>query len=301
MPRRSKGFTRRGAARGESRGRARPACGVRSCRMPIPSFALDDVDVLVEGDGAETLLFLHGWPDTYRLWDSTVAALRDRFRCVRFSLPGFELAKPPRVPTFDEVLALIDAALSRTTPDRPATLVLHDWGCVFGYEYAMRNPARVARIVGVDVGDHNSPAFRRALPLRVKLGIVRYQVWLAAAWRIGGAIGDRMARGTARRRSCPTDPTRIGAPMCWPYAMRWFGLRGGMRGLRVVGPKCPFLYVYSAKRAGMFHSPEFLRTLDATPGSAAREFPTGHWVMLDDAAGFDRCVREWLAAGTPAS
>ena len=259
--------------------------------MDSPAFIQDGVDVFVEGDGAETLFFLHGWPDTYRLWDTTVAALRDRYRCVRFSLPGFDLAKPRRAPSFAEVLALIDAVLARTSPDRPVTVLVHDWGCVFGYEYAMRHPARVARIVGVDVGDHNSRAFLRSLKPRVKLGIVAYQLWLSAAWFVRS---DRMARWMAVNRGCPTDPMRIGSQMCWPYAMRWFGVRGGMKGLMRVDPPCPFLYVYSAKRAGMFHSREFIEKLEHSPGSAAREFPTGHWVMLDDPAGFDRCVADWL-------
>jgi pimeloyl-ACP methyl ester carboxylesterase len=263
---------------------------------PAPAFTLGEIDVFVEGDGARTLLFLHGWPDTYRLWDSTVAYLRDRYRCVRFSLPGFERGKPARAASVAEILALIDAALDRASPDRPATLVLHDWGCVFGYEYAMRRPERVAGIVGVDVGDHNSRAFLSTLPLKVKLGIVAYQLELAAAWLVGGALGDRIARGMALRRGCPSDPARIGASMCYPYAMRWLGVRGGMKGLALFAPRCPFLYVYSAKRAGMFHSREFLRMLETAPGSAAREFPTGHWVMLDDPAGFDRCVAEWLDA-----
>ena len=46
---------------------------------------VDGIEVLVEGSGPETLLMLHGWPDTLRLWDGTVQALHDRFRCVRFT------------------------------------------------------------------------------------------------------------------------------------------------------------------------------------------------------------------------
>ena len=37
---------------------------------------------------------VHGWPDTYRLWDGQVEALKDRYRCVRFTLPGFDAAQP---------------------------------------------------------------------------------------------------------------------------------------------------------------------------------------------------------------
>ena len=35
-----------------------------------------------------TLLFVQGWPDNLTLWDELVAALRDRYRCVRVNLPG---------------------------------------------------------------------------------------------------------------------------------------------------------------------------------------------------------------------
>ena len=53
------------------------------------------IEVLTEGQGAETIVCIHGWPDTYRLWDRTVQALQGRYRCVRFTLPGFE-GPPPQ-------------------------------------------------------------------------------------------------------------------------------------------------------------------------------------------------------------
>jgi pimeloyl-ACP methyl ester carboxylesterase len=37
-------------------------------------------------------------------------------------------------------------------------LMLHDWGCVFGYEFYMRNKALVSAIIGVDIGDAQSKA-----------------------------------------------------------------------------------------------------------------------------------------------
>ncbi len=48
------------------------------------------IDIHLDGTGPSTVLMLHGWPDTHRLWDATVAALQDRHRCVRFTLPGFD-------------------------------------------------------------------------------------------------------------------------------------------------------------------------------------------------------------------
>ena len=57
---------------------------------------IEGVDVVVEGEGAETVVMMQGWPDTWRLWDGQVAALKDRYRCVRFTQPGFDPAKPAR-------------------------------------------------------------------------------------------------------------------------------------------------------------------------------------------------------------
>jgi pimeloyl-ACP methyl ester carboxylesterase len=264
----------------------------------VQRLTIDGVDVLVEGPDtapdADTLLMIHGWPDTLRLWDGTVAHFRARFRCVRFTLPGFDLAQPPRATSLDELVALFLAIADRVSPDRPVTLMTHDWGCVFGYEFAARHPERVARIVSVDVGDHNRSALRRALGIRAKLGVIGYQLWLSAAWFLGGPIADRMTRYMARSRGCPTDPQAIGWQMTYPYAMRWFGLRGGLRGAAPVQLCCPVFYVWSEGRKTKWHSPEWIEALHATPGCAELGMDAGHWVMLDRQAEFNAAVERWL-------
>ena len=45
---------------------------------------------MIEGQGAQTIVCIHGWPDTYRLSDFTVESLKGQPSCVRFTLPGFE-------------------------------------------------------------------------------------------------------------------------------------------------------------------------------------------------------------------
>jgi pimeloyl-ACP methyl ester carboxylesterase len=259
---------------------------------------VDCTEVLVEGpemaSGAGTLLMIHGWPDTLRLWDGAAAHFRARFRCVRFTLPGFYLAQPPRATSLDELVALFRAIADRVSPDRPVTLVMHDWGCVFGYEFAARHPERVARIVSVDVGDHNTPALMRSLGLAAKLGAIGYQLWLSAAWFLGGSVADRMTRWMAKRRGCPTDASAIGWQMTYPYAMRWFGLRGGLRQAAPVVPRCPVLYVWSLRRNTKWHSPEWIEALRTTPGCAEFGMDTGHWVMLDRPAEFNAGVERWL-------
>ena len=38
-----------------------------------PARQVDGIDVFVEGDGDESIVMIHGWPDTYRLWDAQAA------------------------------------------------------------------------------------------------------------------------------------------------------------------------------------------------------------------------------------
>ena len=99
------------------------------------SFHLDGVKVHVEGPegtGTDVLLMLHGWPDTQRFWDAQMAAFATRFRCVRFTLPGFEPGTPRDPASLDRTVELLHQVSLRTSPDRPVTLLLHDWGCLFG-------------------------------------------------------------------------------------------------------------------------------------------------------------------------
>ena len=273
--------------------------------IPAERFEIDGIDVLVEGAGPEAILMIHGWPDTCRLWDAQAAHFKARYRCVRFTLPGFDLAKPRRATSLDDMVALFLAIAERASPARPVTLLLHDWGCVFGYEFAARHPDRVARIVSVDVGDVNSAAFARTLSSGQKLGVLGYQVWNAIAWFLGGGLGDWMMRTMARDRGCPTDPGMIGAQMGYPYAMRWFGVAGGLKALAPVSPpRRPLLYLYGTRRRTQWHSPEWLGLLDRTPGCAHRGFDASHWLMVDAPDAFNACVGEWLARkeageGTP--
>jgi len=112
---------------------------------------------------ADTLLLLHGWPDSAALWDETVAALAARFRCVRFSWPGFAPDDPRGAHSLAELTALLHQVALQAGGGAPVTLVLHDWGCVFGYHFARLHPALVSRVVGVDIGDANSREHRAGL------------------------------------------------------------------------------------------------------------------------------------------
>jgi cis-3-alkyl-4-acyloxetan-2-one decarboxylase len=249
-----------------------------------------ETDVHVEGAGPQTIVMVHGFPDTYRLWDGVVGALKDRYQCARFTLPGFVGDARREGYPLEEVIGLIKAVAEATSPGHPVILLAHDWGCVFAYQFYARHPELVAKVIGVDIGDPLS--LRREIKPRGLVMLLAYQWFLALAWKIRGRAGDAMTRFMRRRMHCPSDPAPVSSAMTWPYYMTWFG---GYRGkIKAFEPTCPTLFIYARRKPFMFHAQAWTDALRAKPGNAVHEFDTGHWVMLADPQGFNRLVREWL-------
>jgi pimeloyl-ACP methyl ester carboxylesterase len=254
---------------------------------------VDGIEVIVEGSGPP-IVMVHGWPDTCRLWDAQVGALKDRFRCIRFTLPGYDLSKPARAYSLDEVVDTIRNVVEQACPGERATLLLHDWGCFYGYQFAMRHPQLVARVIGVDVGDAGSRRNLAELGMKGKFLVISYQLWLAWAWKIGGRIGDALARVMVSALRCPTDARSVGSQMGYPYAVVWLGAAGGAKGLKVFRPQVPMLFLYGRKKPVMFHSRGWAEEIAALPGNKVIEFDTGHWIMVSRRAKFNEELLSWL-------
>jgi pimeloyl-ACP methyl ester carboxylesterase len=264
--------------------------------MPTKSF--HEVEVHIEGDGPETILMVHGWPDTYRLWDVQVQLLKSRYRCVRFTLPGFDAAHARRAYSLDELTGFFKQLIEHVAPEQKVILMLHDWGCIFGYEFAMRNPQMVSKIVGVDVGDKTS--LRQSRTLLDWTMVLSYQGWLAVAWILGGPIGDWMTRAMARALRCPAPRDHIGSRMDYPYFMEWFGGRSSYRRqAQPFIPTCPILFIYGRRKPVMFHAKTWAEGLLASPGNRVEEFDTGHWVMSAQPDRFNEVVDNWLSTPVP--
>jgi pimeloyl-ACP methyl ester carboxylesterase len=184
------------------------------------------------------------------------------------------------------------------SPDRPVTLVLHDWGCFFGYQYYMKNPSRVSHIVGIDIGDVGSKEMK--LPLSMVLFTLCYQLWLAGAWVIGGRTGDAMTRLLARAVGARADPSLVHSGMNYAYYLKYkSALLGRSQGDVPFEPACPMLFLYGRKKPTMFHSDAFVERLNRTPNSKAVGFDAGHWLMLEQPTEVASEIRGWARAFTP--
>jgi pimeloyl-ACP methyl ester carboxylesterase len=108
-----------------------------------------------------------------------------------------------------------------------------------------------------------------------------------------------MTHWMARTLRCPAPAAQIGWPMNYPYAMRWFGLAGGLHQAAPVQAQCSLLYLYGQRKPFMFHSPAWLAQVAARPGSAVRGIRAGHWVMLDQPEEVHACICRWLLISSP--
>lgn len=275
-----------------------------SAPSPTPSTAapsevrqIAGLDVTIEGEGARTVVMVHGWPDTEALWSPQVAALRAHARCVRFTLPGFDRRHARRIRGIDEIVSTLKEIVDAVSPHQPVTLLLHDWGCVFGYRFAQAHPALVEAVVGVDVGDAGSREHVASLGLRAKLGVAAYQLCLAGAWALPTSWGDAVTRRIARWAGAPGDLEKVGAHMNYPYVVQW--TRG--YGRRPFAPHCPMLFVYGSRKPFMFHSTAWLATVQATPHGEVLSLKTGHWVTHQGAAAFNEALLRWLATSDGAA
>jgi len=259
-----------------------------------PAKVVDGIDIYIEGEGPETIIMIHGWPDTYRLWDAQVAELKQRYRCVRFTLPGFDIDKPRRSYTLNAMIRTLLHIVNSVSQKQKVILMLHDWGCVFGYEFYMRNKTLVSAIIGVDIGDAQSKATGRSRSVGQKMMVASYQSTLALAWAMGGPVGNMMTKGMARMLGAPSPREYISSGMNYPYYILTAGAAGSYSSLVPFVPKVPMLYIYGTSKPFMFHSPQWTENLAATPGCKVAALETDHWPMLRAPERFNDIVIKWL-------
>ncbi|MEP0202200.1 MAG: alpha/beta hydrolase [Halioglobus sp.] len=257
------------------------------------TMSVDGTKVYVEGAGQETIVMLHGWPDTHELWQQQIEYFKGTYVCVSFTMPGFAEGDRTNYSVSD-VVAKIKHVVDAVSPEQPVIMIAHDWGCAFGYEFAMRHSSRVKKMIGLDVGDINSDELKHSLSISQKLMIFSYQIMLAISFILPKFMGDPLARFVAKVLDAKSNKEHIQAGMSMPYAMRWFGTNGGMTDLLPMEPTFPFFYTYAARKPMMFHSQQWLQRLSESPQNKVQSLDCGHWLMIDKADEFNASAADWL-------
>jgi pimeloyl-ACP methyl ester carboxylesterase len=99
---------------------------------------------------APTILLLHGFPSSSRMFDTLLPLLADRYHLVAPDYPGFgnsEAPAPERFAyTFDAIAEVVGAFTEALHLDR-YTLYLQNYGGPIGYRVAVAHPERVTALI----------------------------------------------------------------------------------------------------------------------------------------------------------
>jgi pimeloyl-ACP methyl ester carboxylesterase len=99
---------------------------------------------------APTLLLLHGFPSSSRMFDTLIPLLADRYHIIAPDYPGFGMSDAPPAEkfayTFDHLATVVDD-LMETLGLKNYVLFMQDYGGPVGFRIALAHPERVQALI----------------------------------------------------------------------------------------------------------------------------------------------------------
>lgn len=99
---------------------------------------------------APSVLLLHGFPSSSRMWQPLIDRLSDRYRLIAPDYPGFGHSDAPRAEdfryTFDNIAEMVEKFIDAVGLQR-YSLVVQDYGGPVGMRLALRRPERVDSVI----------------------------------------------------------------------------------------------------------------------------------------------------------
>ena len=146
-------------------------------------------------DGAPVVM-VHGNPTWSFYYRELVKALREVNRCLVPDHVGMGLSDRPGDADYEYTLASRVADfghwMDAVEPERPITLIVHDWGGAIGMSWAVNNPDRVERIVLLNTWAFNIPK-GESLPRSLKFARTGLGAFLINRFNAFSGLAARMA------------------------------------------------------------------------------------------------------------
>lgn len=188
--------------------RDRAVLEARHARGPEDFVAVAGLRLHLRDEGphdAPAVILLHGFGASLHTWDGWAGLLADRFRIVRFDLPGFGLTGPDPTGDYGDARAhaVLVAVMDRLGIGR-ASLIGSSMGGRIAWSFAAAHPERVDRLVLVAPDGFESPGRTYGVPTRVPPFAQLLPYFMPEAlvrWSLAGAYGDasRMTEEVVRR------------------------------------------------------------------------------------------------------
>jgi len=256
----------------------------------------------------DTLVFIHGWPDSGNMYGSQVSRLNaSGFKCVVVTLPRFKnevkgqhseereehASGNHSDPTLSDVVDSMLLVVQRVKNAKSAkvSLVAHDWGCIIAYMMLKKSPGLIQRMCCMDVG---LGEYSQKTPfLQLFMGL--YMVVLAFLYRFRGRFADFVVRILASWLfKCPRKTSEINSTMGWPY---YDVLRSkSLHEISSFVPQVPILFFYGRKSPVRYFSREWAESISRNPDSHVVAIEGDHWFPVRKGTRDEVTVilHEWL-------
>lgn len=262
----------------------------------------------------ETVILVHGYPDTHAVWAGVVADLARDFHVVTFDARGAGSSTCPDAGSgfrLEKFSADLKAIIDTISPHRPVHLVGHDWGSIHTWE-SVTDPAlkdRIASFTSISGPclDHmgfwlrermRKPSWQGARAL-FRQALRSWYIFLfhlpavGWLWRLGlGSLWPALLRAS-ENTSAPASPTQS---------------RDGFQGVRMYRANMLRRLLFPRERLAQMPVQLIVPTQDHFVGSDifsdldrwipalwVRRIDAGHWLPLKSPAQVAGMVREFIA------
>src|ERR1700729_1954505 len=106
---------------------------------------------------APTVLLLHGFPSSSRMWEPLLPLLADKYHLIAPDYPGFGHSSAPSPSSFEYTFDNIARVISELTTKLGITnyvLFMQDYGGPVGFRMALSRPERVRAIIVQNAASH---------------------------------------------------------------------------------------------------------------------------------------------------
>jgi pimeloyl-ACP methyl ester carboxylesterase len=146
---------------------------------------------------APPVLMLHGNPTWSFYYRNLVTALSGNFRCIAPDHIGCGLSDKPGDDQYDYQVASriedIDALVGHLKLDQPITLIVHDWGGLIGFAWAVKNPQRISKLVILNTAAFPLPEEKRMPPALSLVRDLKLGEFLVLRFNAFSGIASRVA------------------------------------------------------------------------------------------------------------
>jgi pimeloyl-ACP methyl ester carboxylesterase len=249
-----------------------------------PAAVVDGISIhsTVHGSGPKTIVFVHGWTCDESSWDNQVPVFDKNYRVITLDLPGHgKSGSPKKGPITMDLFARSIEAVRVEAKAGKIVLVGHSMGTPVIRQYARLYPANVAALVPVDGMLHLSGTGAAPNPERMKgpTGMQNREAMIRGMF--GKSATPAVQDHILKMMLAPPESTAYQAMTATFATTNWTEEKMNV----------PALGIY-ADHSGA-DDPVYFKKI--FPNGSTVEVPgTGHFVMMEKPAEFNRLLADFL-------